>query len=111
MRPSRSEFLTLRGRRYHVRTRSRLGHGNFAVELERAVIVHVTASVQNAAVTMVGVLVEAEVVHDDDVVTETRGEGPSGNLTNPLVGPRLRTSCIFGSGHAKQDDAGDAEGN
>ena len=52
----------------HVRPGPGLGHGGPGVELEGGVVVHRAMAVQHAAMPVVGVLVDAEVGHEDHLV-------------------------------------------
>ena len=54
----------------NVGARFSLGQGNSAVNGQRRVVVDLAPRIEDAAMAMVGVLVETEVGHEDHLVTE-----------------------------------------
>ena len=80
------------------------------VELEGGVVVDLAVGAEHAAVAVVGVLVEAEVGHEHDLVAHRvaqRGQGAAGRSRR---GPRPR--CPWASlvaGHPEEDQPGDAQ--
>ena len=65
--------------------------------------------VEHAAVAVVGVLVEAEVGHEHEVVADLVAEVAQRDLDDAVGVPRLRALGVLVLGDAEEDDGGDAE--
>ena len=62
-----------------------LGHGHLAVTHEGGVVVDLTAIVQHPAVSVVGVLVQAEIGDEDELVAEAVAQFPERHLDDAVV--------------------------
>ena len=58
---------------------------------------------------VVGVLVEAEIGHHDEVVADIVAEVAQGDLHDAVLRPRLRSLGVLNLRNAEQDHAGHAE--
>ena len=89
-----------------------LGHGQLGIERQRGVVVHLAGGfVHDAAVAVVGELVEAAVGHHHHRVADRvphRGQGPLGDPVGP-EGGRAGGVLLLGSGKPEHDDAGHAQ--
>ena len=88
----------------HAAARIGLGNGGLGVDLERAVVVDLAVRVEYAAVTMIGVLVDAQVGHEHDPIPELIAQCTQGNLHDALRIERARTNGVFVCRHAEQND-------
>ena len=79
------------------------------VELERGVVVDVAVGSDDAAVPVVGVLVDAEVGDQHQLVTDRGSEVAQGNLHDAVVGAGSAALGVLDGGDAEEDDRGDAE--
>ena len=86
-----------------------LGHRHVGVEVERGVVVDVAVVVEQPAVAVVGVLVEAQVGHDHDVVAQVAAQVAQGHLHDPVGVPRLGARGVLAGGDAEQDERPHAE--
>ena len=79
----------------------RLRH--LSVEVDGGVVVDVPVLVDEPAVAVVGVLVEAQVGHDHEVVAHVRAQVAQGHLHDALGVPRARALGVLAGGHAEED--------
>jgi hypothetical protein len=93
----------------HVGAGDRLGHRHPGVEVQGGVVVDRAVGGQDAAVAVVGVLVEAEVGHDHQVVAHLVADVGQPHLGDPGRVPGRRTDRVLGRGDAEEDDARDAQ--
>lgn len=83
--------------------------GHLGVPLQGGVVVDAPVGVEDAAVAVVGVLVEAEVGHDDEVVPDLVAHGADGDLED-AVGVRPRGPVrvlLLVLRHPEEHDPGD----
>ena len=86
-----------------------LRHGDLGVALERGVVVDPAVGSDDAAVAVVGVLVEAQVGHQHDLAAEAVTQIGEGELHDAVGVGRARADGVLPVGDAEQDEAGDAE--
>ncbi len=78
-----------------------------AVPLQGGVVVDLALVRQQAAVTVVGVLVQAEVRHDHQIVADFRNEIGESELHDPGRVVRGRTAAVLVRGDAEQNEPAD----
>ena len=91
-------------------TGARLGDGGRRVDLEGGVVVDLAVLVEHAAVAVVGVLVDAQVGDQGDVVAEVAAQVGEGQLHDPLRVGRAAAGGVLDGRHTEQHDAADAGG-
>jgi hypothetical protein len=96
--------------RDHVGTCVGLRPGDPPVQLDGPVIVDVALVVQDAAVAVVGVLVQAEVAKDHVVVAELLAQEPEGPLGDAVRIPRLGALGVLPVGDAEQHERDESFG-
>ena len=97
-------------RRHDVGPRTGLGDGDPLVELERGVVVGLTVVVEHTAVAVVGVLVDAEIRDQHQVVAVVVAQVAQCQLDDAVGVPGLRPLGVLRGGDPEQDHGGDAEG-
>ena len=80
-----------------------LGDGGLGVDLERGVVVDVAVLVEHAAVTVVGVLVDAQIGHQHDVVADVVAQVGEGELDDAVGIERPRADGVLGRRDTEQD--------
>ena len=73
----------------------RLGQGDASVELDRGVVVDRAVTAHDAAVPVAGVLIEAEVGHQHDLVAELVAQRAKRHLGDALVVPRATPEFVL----------------
>ena len=91
------------------RARVGLGDRHPPVQLDGRVVVDLAPRREDAAVAVVGVLVEAQVGDEHDVVAHLRDEVAQRDLHDAVGVPRLRALGVLRGRHAEEDDARDAQ--
>ena len=91
-----------------------LGDGDPAVDLERGVVVDggvgiVGRSVEHAAMAVIGVLVDAQIGHQDHPVADVRSQICQAQLHNSLRVEGFRADGILSGRHPEQDHGANAE--
>ena len=91
-----------------------LGNGDAAVDLQRGVVVDrgpriVGRAVEDAAVAVVGVLVDAQIGHQHHSIADVGGKIGEAQLHNSLRVEGFRADGILGGRHPEQDHGADAE--
>ena len=92
-----------------VGARRGLGQCDLAVELEGGVVVDLAVVGEQPAVAVRGVLVEAEVGHQHDLVAEGVAQLAQRHLHDAVGVPRTRAPLVLRRGDAEEDDPGDAQ--
>ena len=86
-----------------------LGQRGLGVDLERGVVVDVAALVEHAAVAVVGVLVDAQVGDQHDVVAEVAAQVGQRELHDAVGVEGAAADGVLARRHAEQHDGADAE--
>ena len=86
-----------------------LGQRDAPVQLDGRVVLDLAIGPEHPAMTVVGVLVEAEVGHQDELVADGVAQGPEGALDDAVGVVGLGPRGILRRRHAEEDQAGDAE--
>ena len=86
-----------------------LGQSDALVELERRVVEDLARRAEDAAVPVVGVLVEAEVGHEDELVTHRVAHGAQRDLHDALRVPRAAPLGVLARRDAEEDEPGHAQ--
>ena len=94
---------------HDVGARIRLGHGDALVQLERGVVQHLARWAQHATVSMVGVLVETEVGHQHQLVTDGGAQGAQCHLHHAVGIPGPTALRVLALGDAEEDQPGNAK--
>jgi len=84
---------------------SRLGECGLHVHLERGVVVDMTLCIDDSAVSVRGVFVDAQVGHQHDAVVVTLAKTTERHLHDSLGVERARTNRILLQRNAEQHDA------
>ena len=96
-------------RRHDVRAGLGLGQRDAPVQLDGGVVLHLAIRPEYPAVAVVGVLVEAEVGHQDELIAHAIAQGAQGALDDAVGVVGLRPGRILRRRDAEEDQAGDAE--
>ena len=86
-----------------------LGDGDLAVTHEGGVVVDLTAIVQDPAVPVVGVLVEAEIGYEDHLVTEVVAQLSERDLDDAVTVRCARSDRVLAGWHPEQHERSDPE--
>ena len=86
-----------------------LGQCDLPVQLERLVVEHLATVVEQPAVAVAGVLVEAQVGHEHHPVADRVAQSAQRHLHDALRVPGSRPPLVLLGGHTEEDDTGDAE--
>ena len=86
-----------------------LGHGSSGVQFECGVIVHRPVPIQHATVAMVGVLVHAQVGHQNHVVAHLVTKVTQGHLDDAVRVPGLGADGVLAVGYPEEDDGRDPQ--
>src|SRR5436309_907955 len=84
----------------------RLCHCGAGIQLDGAVVVDGPVRSQHAAVPMVGVLVEAKVGHEDELVADLVAEVTQGDLHDAVGVPRFGALGVLAGRDAEKDHSG-----
>ena len=95
--------------RHDVGSRRRLGQRDPPVQLDRRIVEDLTVGPEHAAVAVVGVLVEAEVGHQDELVPDGVAQGVQGALHDPVRAVRLGPGGVLRRRHPEEDETRNAE--
>ena len=95
--------------RHHVCAGTGLGDGDLRVHLERRVVVDRAVPVEDAAVTVVGVLVDAQIGHHHHAIADRLVQVCQGQLHNPLRIEGLRADGILGGRDPEENERADPE--
>ena len=87
-----------------MRTRARLGDGHRLVERQGRIVVDATFGIEEAAVPVVGELVQAGVRAHDEGVPDLGAHGGEATVEDPILRPRLGADRVAAGGHAEQVD-------
>ena len=87
-----------------MRTGAGLGHGDARVDVEREVVVDRTVAVEDAAVPVVGVFVDAQIGHHHHAVADGLTYVAQGHLHDSVWVERSRPYGILRGGHTEQHE-------
>ena len=91
-----------------MRTRARLGNRHRLVERQGRVVIDAAFGIEEAAVPVVGELIQAGVRAHDQGVADLGAHGSEATVEDPILRPRLGADRVAVGGHAEQVDGAHA---